>query len=245
MTASLSETQANWQELSSSEDDHSQVLFASNESTSEVLLPMSRPDTGSAPTSPGAQYLRQVNSEGVSYLKIDNWGQLAPKGRFNFCVKIEADISGTTLISKPRLEAYDSFDSAFTGKAPESPILTGTTNTNDLPLLRAIDLTAEALGLDDTPNWPPSQWWVDPSLAFGTTDNKRIKYIKGIESFLEPGIVIVPEGGDTIIEDVTYTASSSRVSSEFYFSFSTIIPDDVLRGQSKKDIVIILRTYFA
>jgi hypothetical protein len=245
LTASLSEALGNWQELYSSETTHSQVLFASGESTQDVLLPMHRPDEGAAPVAPDSLFLREEDTNGVSYTKIENWGKTAPNGLFNFCAKIIADETGTTLISYPRLEAYDSFNSAFISKAPESPLLTGTSSTNDQPLLRAIDTTAEAIGLNSTINWPPPSWWTDTQLTFGTSDRNRIKYIKGSDSFLEPGIVIVPEGGTTIIDEVTYTSASDSVSSEFYFSIAPLIPDDVLRGQSGKDIVILIRNFYA
>ena len=245
LTASLSETLGNWQELSSSEESHSQVLFASGDSTASVLLPMDRPPQGGTPIVPDSLFLREETSLGVSYTKIKNWGKTSPNGLYNFCVKLTASPLGTTLISKPRLEAYDSFNSAFIGKAAESALLTGTTSTNDQPLLRAIDTTAEALSIDIAASWPPSNWWFDTSLTYGTTDGNRIKYINGSNSFLEPSIVIVPEGGSTIISDTTYTDSSSRVSSEFYFSIAPIIPDDVLRGQDGKDIVILIRNFYA
>ena len=73
------ETLGNWQELSSSEEEHDQILFASSESTEDVLLPMKRPDEGEAATAPTALFLREVttNSDGeefIKYIKIPNWG---------------------------------------------------------------------------------------------------------------------------------------------------------------------------
>jgi hypothetical protein len=245
LTASLSETLGNWQELSSSEESHSQLLFASGDSTSSVLLPMERPAQGGSTTVPDSMFLREETSLGISYNDIKNWGKAYPNGLYTFCAKFTAADAGTVLISKPRLEAYDSFNSAFIGKASESVLLTGTTATNDQPLLRAIDTTAEALSFDVSPIWPPQNWWFDSTLTYGTTDGNRIKYINGSSSFLEPGIVVVPEGGSTIMEGTTYTESSTRVSSEFYFSIAPVIPDDVLRGQDGKDVVILIRSFYA
>jgi len=207
---------------------------------------MRRPELGGAPIAPEALFLRTEGSEGVSYVKIDNWGKTAPTGLYSMCVKLEADPSmGTTLISKPRLEAYDSFEAAFKGTDPESPILTGTDSTVMQPLLRAIDVTGEAQGITTTANWPPANWWFDAGLSYGGSDDNRIKYIEGSNSFLEPSVTIVPAGGSTIIEGTTYTTASSVVSTEFYFSVAPVIPSDVTRGQSKKDILILIRTFFA
>jgi hypothetical protein len=206
---------------------------------------MKRPEEGGAPTSPDILVLRSETSEGLQYLKIPNWNKPAPSGQFNLCVSLTAAAEGTTLINKPRLEAYDTFEAAFTGEEPESPLLLGTTNTGNKPLLRAIDLTAEAMGFVSSSSWPPSGWWVSPLLTEGGSDGSRIKYLKGDSSYLEPATVIVPKEGYTSIDGITYDANSEKISSEFYFSICPVIPDDITRGQTKKDIVIVMRTFFA
>lgn len=248
------ETLGNWQELSSSEEEHDQILFASSESTEDVLLPMKRPDEGEAATAPTALFLREVttNSDGeefIKYIKIPNWG--TTNERVTLCAQFIASPQETLLIAKPRLEAYDNFDDAYTGSASETPLLTGTTSSLGNPLVRAIDTTSPARL--SNPYFPTPFWYFNPNIGSSNEDN-RTKYLNGYDSFLECGEIIVPKGGSTLIEGETYTYNDTAEGdpdygdnnrSYFFFSVCPIIPDDIMRGQVKKDVVLIVRSFYA
>jgi hypothetical protein len=251
------ETPDNWQELSSSEEEHDQILFASSESTEDVLLPMKRPAEGAPSTAPSAMFLRSVlvdeetSVETVKYIKIPNWGN-ALKERVTLCAQFSAVTTlGCVLIAKPRLEAYDNFDDAYTGADSETPLLNGTKSSLDNPLVRAVDTTLQAK--NNIEGFPPTSWYFSPSIG-SSDEDKRTKYLNGYDSFLECGEVIVPEGGSTIIDGTTYTFNDESESdpdygnqnrSYFFFSVCPIIPDDILRGQVKKDVILIVRSFYA
>ena len=250
-TKLLWEAPENWQELSSSEEEHDQILFASSESTEEVLLPMKRPGVGEASVAPDALLLRSVQTdentgeEVIKYIRIPNWG--TGQERVSLCARFLG--FNVTLIAKPRLEAYDNFDDAYTGAASDTPLLNGTESSNQSPLVRAIDST---LAAKNGSGGPTAGWYFSPDIG-SSNEDKRIKYLNGYDSFLECGEIIVPQDGSTIIDRTTYTYDDEAEGpdfenenrSTFYFSVCPIIPNDITRGQVKKDVVLIMRSFYA
>jgi hypothetical protein len=253
MTTLPWETPENWRELSSSEEEHDQILFASSESTEDVLLPMKRPAVGEPSIAPSALYLRSITVdeltgvESVKYIRIPNWR--GANERLVMCAQFTADGDGggTTLIAKPRLEAYSSFDAAYTGAESDTPLLAGT-DISPNPLIRAVDCTLAAKTGDAT--FPPSSWFFNVDIGSGDAD-KKIKYLNGYDNPLACGEIIVPVGGKTIDAGDTYDHDplvddlENADRSYFFFSVCPVIPEDILRGQVDKDVILIVRSFYA
>lgn len=238
------ESPQNWLEISSDVGEASQIIFGSDQSSSSKIYPMDKdPNTTTAPDAMFIKYKPGTSEE--KFLKIANWSRLSPGGFFVLAVRFQSPFSDNeydpvSILGYPRIEAYDSEDSLDKYLPPSKELLVGT-KSETMPLLRAIDLTAEASGLNPSSGWPPSNWWY--SATYGQ-DRNRIKALHATLSYLECNTVIVPEGGTAYVDDSgsAYTGASS--SDTFYFSLCPIIPSDSFRGMRGHDVVVTCRAHF-
>ncbi len=245
-TSSLQGSPQNWVELSSAENESgSQIVFGSSVYSDTKVYPMDKEEGNTiAPEAMYIKYKPGTNSE--KFIKINNWGKNAPHGLYNLCIKftsprdILGDYDPVSMLGYPRIEAYDSTSSLDRYLESTKELIVGT-KTEPLPLLRAIDTTAEAIGLLPSSGWPPPSWW---SQATYGADDGRIKALNATLSYLESSTVIVPEGGYTYLPNETTHYSGLSFSQVFYFSICPVIPSDSFRGIRGHDVVITCRAHF-